>query len=482
MEKRIVLIIACILSVLIFVAACGPNPTEIQQNSIDGESSVLESVASNDEISDEISSDTSSDVDVADSADESELISQQESVTESHAPITVSEAEEEIKKLDLKGASITYLVHWDPNGNDARLLKTRFKTYCNGNIVFINAPYEKLGEKLSSMIMGGDSPDIYAVRSWDFPALMYKDVFQELDSKIDFESSIWIGDKSQYDQFLWKGKHYLVGGSGPTTYIWYNKRLMDEYGIEKNPGDLVKENKWDWNSFLDIAREMTDPEEGIYGLSDSGMIYAFMSGLGEELIKFTQHGIESNVKSANIATAHQFYSDLYIKHKVINPSPNHVQEFANSKSAMYYGGHWEAAQDPIKKMHDSGDVTFTHIPKAPGASTYMYPGSVGGHAIPKGAKNIQGAVAFLTMGQVSKAYADEERAKWHETSNHNAQEIIIIDESYELTSYPIYSFGINAASSAYWSILDELRGGANWSTLSEKLDPLIEKAIADLQK
>ncbi|MHB1453063.1 MAG: extracellular solute-binding protein [Saccharofermentanales bacterium] len=480
-RKIIAFMMACVLLMSASVTSCkgktGPSQdlSSAAQSQTGSSDSADESMQSQDTSVDPVISE-----DASQDSTESGLASS--AATVSKAPITVSQAEAEIKKLDLKGASITMLVHWDPNGSDARLLKSRFKEYCNGNLLMVNAPYEKLGEKLSSMIMGGDSPDVYMVRNWDFPALMYKDVFQELDSKIDFNADIWVGDKPQYDQYLWKGKHYIIGGAGPTTYIWYNKRMMEEYGIEKDPGDLVKENRWDWNSFLEIAKEMTDPEEGIYGLSDSGMIYALMSGLGEELIKFTANGIESNVKSVKVAQAHQFYSDMYIKHKVVNPSPNNVQEFANRKSAMYYGGHWEAMQDPIKKMHDSGEVTFTHIPKAPGAKSYIYPGSVGGYAIPKGAKNVQGAVAFLTMGQVSQAYEAEERAKWHKNSNHNAQEIIVVDQSYEFANLPIYSFGINAASTAYWSILNELRGGGTWSTLSEKLDPLVDKAIADLRK
>ncbi|MHB1453072.1 MAG: extracellular solute-binding protein [Saccharofermentanales bacterium] len=482
-KKRIIaLSIACVFLLTASITSCNRNPATSGEISSEIASQTESADSQPETSSDQESSDYSTDS--ADSQADGSSSPQSSTVTVSKEPITVSQAEEEIKKLDLKGAAITLLSHWDPNGADARLLKSRFKEYCNGNLLFVNAPYEKLGEKLSSMIMGGDSPDIYSVRNWDFPALMYKDVFQELDSKIDFNSSLWVGDKPKYDQYLWKGKHYIIGGAGPAYFIWYNKRLMEEYGIEKDPGQLVKENKWDWNTFLEIAKEMTDPEEGIYGFSDGGgsIIYALMSGLGEDIIKFTANGIESNVKSPNVAKAHQFYSDLYNKHKVVNPSPNGIQDFVNRKSAMLYGGSWESQQDPIKKMHDTGEVTFTHIPKAVGASSYIYPGSVGGYAIPKGAKNLKGAVAFLTMGQVSQAYEEAERIKYHANANHNAQEIIIVDQANELANLPTYSYGINAASTAYWSTLDSLRTGGNWSTLSEQLDPVVNKAIADLLK
>ncbi|MDD4327239.1 MAG: extracellular solute-binding protein [Eubacteriales bacterium] len=489
MKKRkvLVLMLTGIIMIAMLITACDQEPAVTS-----GIGSALESSGQQDETSSSVisgdESGISSSVIEGSEDGQSEVLSdpatESSSVYVSKEPITVSEAEEEIKKLDLKGASITMLAHWDPNGADARLVKTRFKNYCNGNIIFVNAPYEKLGEKLSSMIMGGDSPDIYAVRNWDFPALMYKDVFQELDDKIDFNSSIWVGDKPKYDQYLWKGKHYIIGGASPAYFIWYNKRLMEEYGVDKNPGQLAKENKWDWDAFLEIAKEMTDPEENLYGFSDGGgsLIYALMSGLGEDIIKFTDQGIESNVKSANVAKAHQFYSDLYNKHKVVNTSPNSLQDFANRKSAMLYGGNWEAQQDPIKTMHDAGEVTFTHIPKAPGASGYIYPGSVGGYAIPKGAKNVKGAVAFLTMGQVSQAYAEEERAAWHKNANRTPEEIIIVDQAGELANLPTYSYGINAASTAYWQVLDSLRNGGNWSTLSEQLEPKVNQAIADLMK
>lgn len=107
---------------------------------------------------------------------------------------------------------------------------------------------------------------------------------------------------------------------------------------------------------------------------------------------------------------------------------------------------------------------------------------MGGYAIPKGAKNVKGAVAFLTMGQVSQAYAEEERAAWHKNANRTPEEIIIVDQAGELANLPTYSYGINAASTAYWQVLDSLRNGGNWSTLSEQLEPKVNQAIADLMK
>ncbi|MDD2394008.1 MAG: hypothetical protein PHV88_08125, partial [Eubacteriales bacterium] len=168
MKKRkvLVLMLTGIIMIAMLITACDQEPAVTS-----GIGSALESSGQQDETSSSVisgdESGISSSVIEGSEDGQSEVLSdpatESSSVYVSKEPITVSEAEEEIKKLDLKGASITMLVHWDPNGADARLLKTRFKNYCNGNIIFVNAPYEKLGEKLSSMIMGGDSPDIYAV-------------------------------------------------------------------------------------------------------------------------------------------------------------------------------------------------------------------------------------------------------------------------------------------------------------------------------
>lgn len=398
--------------------------------------------------------------------------------------IDKNEAEELIKKLDLKGATIKILSHLDPNGNDARDLKSRFKKYCNGNLVFITQPYEQLGEKLNTMIMSNDSPDIYSLRNWDFPALMYKDVFRELDSKIDFSAKEWIGDKPKYDQYLWQGKHYVIGGASPSYYVWYNKSLMEDYGIEKDPGELEKEGKWNWDTFLQLARDMTDAASEQYGFLDNGggIMYAFMSGLNVDLIKLTSSGIESNVKSPEVARAINFYGDLFNRYKVTYQSKNAVQDFANRKAAMLYDGHWIAQNDPIKSMHDSGEISFTHIPKVPGSADYIYPGSVGGYAIPKGAKNIDGAVAFLTMGQVSQAYEDEENARWQKANNLTNAEMAIVLKARDCVNLPTYSYGINAASQAFWAALDNLRGGSSWSSLTAALEPKVVKAIDDLSK
>lgn len=404
--------------------------------------------------------------------------------TTSKPVIDKDDAEEIIKELDLKGATIKILSHLDANGNDARELKTRFKEYCNGNLVFVTQPYEQLGEKLSTMIMSNDSPDIYSLRNWDFPALMYKDVFQELDSKIDFSSKEWAGDMPKYDQYLWQGKHYVIGGASPSYYVWYNKSLMEEYGIDKDPGELAKEGNWTWDTFLQLARDMTDAASEQYGFVDNGggIMYAFMSGLNVDLIKLTDSGIESNVKSPEVARAINFYGDLFNQYKVTYQSKNAVQDFANRKAAMLYDGHWIAQNDPIKSMHDSGEISFTHIPKVPGSDDYIYPGSVGGYAIPKGAKNIEGAVAFLTMGQVSKAYEEEENARWQKANNLTDAEMAIVLEARDCVNLPTYSYGINEASQAFWDALNNLRGGSSWSSLTAALEPKVLKAIDDLSK
>ncbi len=482
MKKRFV---SLMLSVLMFVSLIGmtactkkeksPSSSNMESSAIDGETEV-----SSDDGESEVSSESGTSIT---DTGEKPTVSKPGS-TSSAKPISKDDAEEIIKKLDLNGATIRVLTHLDANGKDAREMKRRFKSYCNGNLIFITQPYEQLGEKLNTMILSNDSPDIYGVRNWDFPAMMYKDVFLELDDKIDFSAKEWVDDMPKYDQYLWQGKHYIIGTVSPMYYVWYNKRMMEEYGIEKNPGQLAKEGKWNWDTFLQIAKEMTDATTNQYGFLDNGggILYAFMSGLNVDLIKLTDRGMESNVKSPEMARAMNFYGDLFNKHKVCHVSKNAVQDFANRKAAMLYDGHWIAQNDPIKSMHDSGEISFTHIPKVPGSSSYIYPGNVGGYAIPKGAKNIKGAAAFLTMGQVSKAYEEEENAKWQQANNLTNAEMSTVLEARKCVNMPIYSYGVNEASTAFWSALDNLRGGSSWSSLTAALDPKVNKAIDDMSK
>ena len=64
---------------------------------------------------------------------------------------------------------------------------------------------------------------------------------------------------------VWYNGKYLDSNLVDAVSYTHLKSLMEDYGIEKDPGELEKEGKWNWDTFLQLARDMTDAASEQYG-------------------------------------------------------------------------------------------------------------------------------------------------------------------------------------------------------------------------
>ena len=132
-------------------------------------------------------------------------------------------------------------------------------------VEFIIVPGGEFGQKLLSGIAAGDPPDMFrSVNHMEFSQFAGGGVLFPLDDLIDRD-----GYQEHLDRFLpysletgqFNGKQYGIplGAHPGPWYLFHNKTALAEKGFEINDFD------WTWNDYAQIAREMTDPENDIYG-------------------------------------------------------------------------------------------------------------------------------------------------------------------------------------------------------------------------
>lgn len=352
-------------------------------------------------------------------------------------------------------------------------------------------PYESLATLLRQKITSGEAPDLYSMANTDYPGLLARDLFLPLKDYVDLEDKVWQEDLPKMENWKWKGEYYLAGGSsGVSRFLWYNKTIFADAGLE-TPIELYDKGEWDWDKLLEYAKELTVEDENgqitRYGFAGESLQYTFRGSVGEDYIKFTENGVENNFRSPNVAKAEKFLQDLFITHKVV-PTDTTISSFdlfMQNKVAMGIYGHWFAfsAEGATERLK-AGEIEFAPPPKAPGMEPWYY-GDVSGLLIPKGAKNPEGAGAYLTyrayynrveeetdQGEVSPWMKTNIDAGWTEDMVRIYEEV---NDSPNIMAH-LYT-GIGNAMDWAWEPYTAVTTGTPWETVVEEYAPKMEAAI-----
>lgn len=383
--------------------------------------------------------------------------------------------------IDLKGKTLTMLIP----AEDAELAK-RYEEFCNGKIEFITAQYSDMKNVLATRVMSNQAPDIYYVTNQDYPTVLYRDLLQPLNDKIDFDSSLWSAIKPTVEQFKWTdGNIYFIGEFELGNSFWYNKKVFADAGVSETPETLMAKNQWNWNTFLDLLKEVSDVDNGIYGFgTESNFCYACLASAGEDIVYMDgQKGLINNVNSSAVAEAMDFMQKAYDK-RYTYPGGGYTL-FSQGKMAMFYGYSGHGSDKNFMKQLDTGNYAFALFPKKPGASgaKYNVPGTITGYGIPKGAKNLDCALAFLIMNRVDTAYKNQlNQAYVKEHGLDNTNFLDIYKQYYQQNFIPMISLGVDKLTQIYWPAESKVRAGTPWTSLREQLSPQVDNAIKALQQ
>lgn len=186
---------------------------------------------------------------------------------------TVSEVEKvEVEDTDLiddipEGAEtdIIWMGTYDLNpaeGEDKTVEMTLFNN--KGGTVTYNRVIdsEKFDQLASAILSKKDVPDIFKYEWLAFPCQVVKEMYQPVDSIVDFDSDLWSGVKDTADQFVLNGEHYVAPISFSVgTLMMYDYDVVVSEGLE-DPYELYLNGEWNWDNWIDLMEQFVDNTTG----------------------------------------------------------------------------------------------------------------------------------------------------------------------------------------------------------------------------
>jgi multiple sugar transport system substrate-binding protein len=229
-------------------------------------------------------------------------------------------------------------------------------------IELISIPFPVMKQKLVVALRSGDAPDVGYVDGRWLQEMQAAGFLGELDDVVKD-----IG-KADFYEAPWKsatvaGKVYAIPDRIDPWMIYYNTEMFKKAGVAEFPKTM--------DDFVRDAKKLTGQGQygyGLIGANDATFIGRFLNFL------YAFHGnlLKADGKTAAIndeagVATFQFYGDLLLKHKVVQPSAignshNDVRQlFMTQQVAMMIDGPW--ARGTLKEMAPSVKWSVGQIPR-----------------------------------------------------------------------------------------------------------------------
>jgi multiple sugar transport system substrate-binding protein len=231
-------------------------------------------------------------------------------------------------------------------------------------------------DKLKAEFSAGNAPDIVWIPGASTADYAQLGVIADLKPYADKDTNFKIAD--YYDapmKELENGGHlWGIPRDISTLVIYYNKDLFKKYNVD-DPAELAAKGQWDWANFERVSKELTHPDEKIYGFSMSnwwGLWGWFVYSGGGSL--FNADRTACGLTEPGSIAGLQFMSDLFLTDKVA-PAPGveggvGETEYHAGTVGMFPNGRW---MTPSARENDKFDWGVVEMPTGPGGnSTWLF--------------------------------------------------------------------------------------------------------------
>ena len=110
----------------------------------------------------------------------------------------------------------------------------------------------KFDSLATAILSKNDVPDIFKYEWLAFPSQVLKDMYQPVDSIVDFDDDLWKDVKPTAEQFVMNGKHYVAPISYAVgTLMMYDNAIIENENLD-DPYELWLNDEWDWDAWYDM--------------------------------------------------------------------------------------------------------------------------------------------------------------------------------------------------------------------------------------
>lgn len=402
------------------------------------------------------------------------------------------------KKLD--NGVLKWLSFWDINPAEGKAVPIElemFKSKYGGKIEYIQTTWDDRFEKLATMVMSGDSPDMFPAGDLDvFPKCKISGLFDPLDDYVDFDSTLWADMNVVNDKFVTNDKHYAAATLTDAGVVCiYNKSTIEENNLD-DPAELLAQGKWNWDTFYEMLVNFCDRSQNKFGIDGWWFEGALATTTGVPYIGMQDGLLTNNLDNSLIFKTQEFMEKLKKQDLPYPKSENSWQinpkNIGDGKTLFYPCGIWALYNSDLSNYGNIDDIMFVPMPKCTYTDEYFLPTSVSAYALCKQAPNPEAVGAFLKCAKI--ASTDESVQAIAKTQLF--EDYGWTDEMYDMlqtvqdmtNEHPVIDF-YGAVSATLYDLInnpmkESYNQGISWTVTKESImfqvDAELEKANAAL--
>ena len=331
--------------------------------------------------------------------------------------------------------------------------------------------------KLVTAFVAGDAYDVVPMISSDFPILALKGLLQPLEKIFPvYDEKYFNTAISEF--FSLNGRCYAVnstttidkyGVCGINIYgVHYNQSLFENMGID-TPLDYYNRGEWTFETFYQLCKTVNS--EYPINFNFTYLCESAVASNGGQFFRLTDTGAEMTLKDEKTMDALEWVSKIY---SLCNGDVHQsYAEYKEGKSAMIIERQ-HLINDP--RRHTNYEFGWVPFPKGPkgtgtqsGLAEYCY-------GIGKGAKNVEGAMAFIASNAYRQTWYELENKEVPASETRTEEELALINKALEnsvVTSLDgfgldFYSFYKDLSIVGYASAVD-----THTPTYQAKLDQIM---------
>ena len=355
------------------------------------------------------------------------------------------------------------------------------------SIKLVPVPGDNYEEKLMTELSGGKSHDIFYVGAETMPKLVETGKLAELTEFLESSASHVSAD--DFADGLWgaarqDGKIYGVSVDNNPLVMYYNKKVLEEAGVEKSPQELYEAGEWNWAAFEEITGKIRDAgQKGFVADKWSAHYFSWVWSNGGQLYDDDGNYILEENEKAKEAFE---YLEKLVKNDNVTYAGSLPQGqgadamFMSNQVGFVAAGRWLT---PMFSENESLD--FDYIPWPTNTGNKMEPGAIAiaFMSVAKDSKHVEEAMKFMSF------YVSAEGQKARLADNGNAvpsvsgvDELITADAVPEHASYLIDAREIGIVDDKQVMVpgLDKEMGDIIELMLLGQQDA--DKTIADMSK
>lgn len=394
----------------------------------------------------------------------------------------------------LENGNVRWLSFWDlnpANGKPKSVELELFETKYGGTIEYIPTTYDTRYSDLSTLVLGGTSPDLFPAADMDtFPGKTIAGMFDPWDDYLDFNADFWSeGAKKVSDMHMLGGKHYVAAvGTDAGCVMIYNKRTIDENGLD-DPAELLAQGNWTWDTFKDMCTQFSDREKDRFAFDGWWFEINFLLTTGTPVISVEDGVIKSNLNSAEMERAENFMLDMK---KADLPFPHNEydwQVFPNrigeGTTLFYPCGIWALYEADLSAYGSMDEIMFVPMPKDPKADEYYLPTGIDAYALCKSAPNPEGAAAFMKCKCLAindETALEIAEKQYREDYGWTDDMIDMLKTTKELTGKnPVIDFYAGTSANVYDLVHNPIKdasyNGKDWSTTRDEISGAVQSEL-----